>query len=68
MPQVPEAPSIDGAHGTGNVTGYRPIPQSGARPVNVPPPEEVRRPSFVQTDEADEDALDSQRGPHSPSQ
>ncbi|MEV4656568.1 cytochrome c oxidase subunit I [Micromonospora sp. NPDC049301] len=67
-PHRGESPSAEGAHGTEEVTGYRPAPQSGARPVDVPAPEDVRRPSFAQTDEADEDPLDSQRGPQAPSQ
>ncbi|WP_446220251.1 aa3-type cytochrome oxidase subunit I [Micromonospora sp. IBHARD004] len=45
-PHVPEAPAAEGAHGARAAVEYQPAPQSGARPVVVPEPEEIRRPSF----------------------
>ncbi|MEV0806833.1 cytochrome c oxidase subunit I [Micromonospora sp. NPDC050200] len=47
---VPESPAAEGAHGAREAVEFHPAPQSGARPVDVPAPEEVRRPSFEQTD------------------
>ncbi len=54
---MPESPSAEGAHGAREAVEYHPAPQSGARPVDVPEPEEVRRPSFEETDEPEEDPL-----------
>ncbi|MDH6465744.1 heme/copper-type cytochrome/quinol oxidase subunit 1 [Micromonospora sp. A200] len=59
---VPEPPSAGGAQGADEVTAYQPAPQSGARPVEVPQPEEARRPSFADSHEPEEDPLDAQRG------
>lgn len=61
---APESPSADGAYGAREAADYHPAPQSGARPVEVPEPEEVRRPSFEHSDAPDEDGnpLDSDRG------
>ncbi|MEV1331306.1 cytochrome c oxidase subunit I [Micromonospora costi] len=56
----PETPSPTGAHGPEEVETYQPLPQSGARPIDVPSPEEVRRPSFEHTQEADQDPFDAQ--------
>ncbi|MGK5739428.1 aa3-type cytochrome oxidase subunit I [Micromonospora sp. URMC 103] len=56
----PEAPTLTGAHGAEEVERYHPSPESGARPIDVPRPEEVRRPSFEHTREADADPLDAQ--------
>ncbi|WBB70930.1 cytochrome c oxidase subunit I [Micromonospora sp. WMMD812] len=64
----PESPSATGARGTDEVTTHQPSPQSGARPVDVPAPEDVRRPSFEQTTEANDDPLDSERGERAPGQ
>ncbi|MFG1953975.1 cytochrome c oxidase subunit I [Micromonospora sp. NPDC048830] len=61
VPRRPEPPSATGAHGVEEVEEFQPLPQSGARPVHVPSPEEVRRPSFEETREADSDPLDSER-------
>ncbi|MFF4879947.1 MULTISPECIES: cytochrome c oxidase subunit I [unclassified Micromonospora] len=47
---VPESPAAEGAHGARDATEYQPAPQSGARPVDVPEPEGVRRPSFEESD------------------
>ncbi|MCX4472812.1 cytochrome c oxidase subunit 1 [Micromonospora sp. MW-13] len=47
---VPESPAAEGAHGARRAADYQPAPQSGARPVDVPEPEEIRRPSFEHTD------------------
>ncbi|TYB40269.1 cytochrome c oxidase subunit I [Micromonospora sp. AP08] len=59
--RVPESPAVDGALGAREAVAHHPAPQSGARPVDVPAPEEVRRPSFEQTREADQDPLDAER-------
>lgn len=50
----PESPSLEGAHGAREASAYQPAPQSGARPVDVPEPDDIRRPSFEQTDEPEE--------------
>ncbi|GGM40423.1 cytochrome c oxidase subunit 1 [Micromonospora sonchi] len=60
---VPESPSAEGAHGAREAVDYHPAPRSGARPVDVPSPEEVRRPSFEETDEPEEDPLGGGRRP-----
>ncbi|MFB9236455.1 cytochrome c oxidase subunit I [Plantactinospora siamensis] len=58
----PEAPSAEGAYGAGVASGHHPRPQSGARPVQVPDPEQLRRPAFAEAaEEPVEDPLDSQR-------
>ncbi|MEU3456993.1 cytochrome c oxidase subunit I [Micromonospora sp. NPDC006766] len=54
VPKVPESPAAEGAHGAREAVEYQPAPQSGARPVVVPEPEEIRRPSFEQTDVPEE--------------
>ncbi|MFG2054688.1 cytochrome c oxidase subunit I [Micromonospora sp. NPDC048930] len=61
VPKVPEAPAAEGAHGAREAVEYTPAPQSGARPVEVPEPEEVLRPSFEETDEPEETQLGPQR-------
>ncbi|WP_434740177.1 aa3-type cytochrome oxidase subunit I [Micromonospora sp. SH-82] len=58
-----ESPAAEGAHGAREAEAYQPAPQSGARPVEVPEPEEVRRPSFEQTDEPETGALGAERDP-----
>ncbi|MEV4813578.1 aa3-type cytochrome oxidase subunit I [Micromonospora avicenniae] len=60
---VPPGRSAEGAVGAEAATEYEPMPGSGARPVDVPAPEQTRRPSFGGTREANEDPLDSQRSP-----
>ncbi|MFF3866309.1 cytochrome c oxidase subunit I [Micromonospora sp. NPDC001898] len=60
---VPESPSGEGAHGARKAVEYRPAPQSGARPVDVPEPEEIRRPSFEQTDAPETEPPDAERAP-----
>ncbi|MFJ6198947.1 cytochrome c oxidase subunit I [Micromonospora sp. NPDC092111] len=49
----PESPAAEGAHGAQDAVDYHPASQAGARPVNVPEPEEIRRPNFEQTDAPD---------------
>ncbi|MFR9776889.1 cytochrome c oxidase subunit I [Micromonospora sp. MS34] len=61
VPYVPESPAAEGAHGAREAVEYTPAPQSGARPVEVPEPEEVLRPSFEETDEPEETQLGPQR-------
>ncbi|MEV6695016.1 cytochrome c oxidase subunit I [Micromonospora sp. NPDC051196] len=56
-----ESPSAEGAHGAPEATAYHPAPQSGARPVEVPEPEDVRRPSFEETDEPEDNPLGAER-------
>ncbi|WP_229401969.1 aa3-type cytochrome oxidase subunit I [Micromonospora okii] len=60
---VPESPAAEGAHGAPEAAAYHPAPQSGARPVDVPNPEDVRRPSFEETDEAEVGNLGAERAP-----
>ncbi|MFI7607721.1 cytochrome c oxidase subunit I [Micromonospora sp. NPDC049366] len=48
--QVRESPAAEGAHGPREVVEFEPAPQSGARPVEVPEPTEIRRPSFDESD------------------
>ncbi len=60
---VSESPAAEGAHGAREAEAYQPAPQSGARPVDVPEPEQVRRPSFEETDEPEENPLGAQRDP-----
>ncbi|MET7879282.1 cytochrome c oxidase subunit I [Micromonospora profundi] len=47
---VPESPAPEGAHGATEAAAYQPAAESGARPVDVPEPEDVRRPSFEHSD------------------
>ncbi|MGC4806322.1 cytochrome c oxidase subunit I [Micromonospora sp. DT233] len=56
-----ESPAAEGAHGAREAVAYQPAPQSGARPVDVPNPEDIRRPSFEQSD-APEDEHDPGAG------
>ncbi|MEV4492847.1 cytochrome c oxidase subunit I [Micromonospora coxensis] len=58
---VPESPAAEGAHGAREAVAYQPAPQSGARPVEVPEPEEVRRPSFEDTDAPESGAPGAER-------
>jgi cytochrome c oxidase subunit 1 len=44
--RVFETPSAEGAHGARAAVEHHPDPRSGARPVEVPEPGEVRRPQF----------------------
>ncbi|MBM0258084.1 cytochrome c oxidase subunit I [Micromonospora sp. 4G55] len=60
---VPESPAAEGAHGAREAVEYQPAPQSGARPVEVPEPEVIRRPSFEQTDEPEGNPLGAQERP-----
>ncbi|MEH1016039.1 cytochrome c oxidase subunit I [Micromonospora sp. CPCC 206060] len=53
--RLPESPSAEGAYGAGEAVAHHPAPQSGARPVAVPEPEQVRRPAFEHTDAPEED-------------
>ncbi|MFC7549926.1 cytochrome c oxidase subunit I [Plantactinospora sp. GCM10030261] len=57
----PESPSTEGAYGTPVATEHHPDPRSGARPVQVPDPEGLRRPSFEETTEPHEDPLGGER-------
>ncbi|OWU98018.1 aa3-type cytochrome oxidase subunit I [Micromonospora wenchangensis] len=52
---VPESPAAEGAHGAREAVEYQPAPQSGARPVVVPEPEQVRRPGFAHSDAPEDD-------------
>jgi len=47
---VPESPAPEGAHGAAEAAAYQPAAESGARPVDVPEPEDVRRPGFENSD------------------
>ncbi|MFD6568020.1 cytochrome c oxidase subunit I [Micromonospora profundi] len=47
---VPESPAAEGAHGATEAAEYQPAAESGARPVDVPEPEDVRRPGFENSD------------------
>ncbi|MGQ5264649.1 aa3-type cytochrome oxidase subunit I [Micromonospora sp. ZYX-F-536] len=58
---VPESPAAEGAHGAQEAADYQPAARSGARPVDVPEPDGVRRPSFEHTDEPEETNLGAQR-------
>ncbi|MDM4718865.1 cytochrome c oxidase subunit I [Micromonospora sp. WMMA1363] len=58
---LPESPSAEGATGAREAVAYHPAPQSGARPIEVPEPEQVRRPSFEETDEPEDTILGAQR-------
>jgi cytochrome c oxidase subunit I len=60
-PRQQESPSADGATGASEAEAFHPASRSGARPVVVPEPEEVRRPSFERSD-APENPLDAERG------
>ncbi|SCG74176.1 aa3-type cytochrome oxidase subunit I [Micromonospora inositola] len=62
-PRVPESPAAEGAHGARRAVEYHPTPQSGARPVEVPEPEQIRRPSFEQTDAPAEEEEHAERAP-----
>ncbi|MEV0156488.1 cytochrome c oxidase subunit I [Micromonospora sp. NPDC050686] len=62
-PHPLESPAAEGAHGAAEAVAYHPAPESGARPVDVPEPEEIRRPSFEQTDEPEVGALGAERAP-----
>ncbi|WP_405433072.1 cytochrome c oxidase subunit I [Micromonospora sp. NBC_00617] len=59
---APESPAAEGAHGARDAAAFQPAPESGARPVDVPEPEGVRRPSFEQSD-APKDAEEAPK-PH----
>jgi len=41
-----DAPSAEGAHGAAAAERFKPDPRLGARPVEVPEPQEVRRPQY----------------------
>ncbi|MGW0435960.1 aa3-type cytochrome oxidase subunit I [Micromonospora sp. NPDC003197] len=45
-PPEPEPPTTEGAHGARAATSFHPVPESGARPIDVPEPDEVLRPGF----------------------
>jgi cytochrome c oxidase subunit I len=45
--RAPETAAPEGAHGAEVAVRYQPPPGSGARPVDVPEPEVVRRPGFA---------------------
>jgi cytochrome c oxidase subunit 1 len=62
--RAPEGPCVEGAHGAKEAVAYHPAPESGARPVTVPEPEQLRRPSFEHSDIPGEDGnpFDSERG------
>ena len=56
-----EVPAAEGAHGAEAAVAHHPPAWSGARPVEVPEPDEVRRPSFEPSEPA-EDAESADRG------
>ncbi|SDZ45271.1 cytochrome c oxidase subunit 1 [Micromonospora pattaloongensis] len=56
-----DVPSEEGAYGAPEAAEHRPPPDSGARPVRVPRPEEVRRPQYDET-ELPDNPIDSERG------
>jgi cytochrome c oxidase subunit 1 len=56
----PEGPAAGGALGAREAVAHHPAAQSGARPVEVPEPEEIRRPIF----EASEPGEDLPEGEH----
>jgi cytochrome c oxidase subunit 1 len=58
--KVPEERGADGATGAREAEAYHPAPQSGARPVVVPEPGEVRRPGFEPSEP--DVTLDADRG------
>jgi cytochrome c oxidase subunit 1 len=63
---APQPATTEGAHGAKEAAAYQPAPESGARPVEVPEPEQTRRPSFEQTEEARDNPFDADRtGPSS---
>ncbi|MEQ4305880.1 cytochrome ubiquinol oxidase subunit I, partial [Plantactinospora sp. B6F1] len=59
----PEAdvPTEEGAHGAEAAVAYHPPAGSGARPIEVPEPDDVRRPTF-EPSRPDEHVDDSDRG------
>jgi cytochrome c oxidase subunit 1 len=59
-PAEREEPTAEGALGARDAVAHHPAPQSGARPVVVPEPEQVRRKSFEEEDEP-VNPLDSER-------
>ncbi|SCL28319.1 cytochrome c oxidase subunit 1 [Micromonospora rhizosphaerae] len=61
--RVPESPAAEGAHGARLAAEYQPAPQSGARPIDVPEPAEILRPSFEEADEPEETVLGAERTP-----
>ncbi|MGC1213191.1 MAG: cytochrome c oxidase subunit I [Micromonospora sp.] len=63
VPKLPEAPAAEGAHGAREAVEYQPAPQSGARPVDVPAPEEIRRPSFEEAEVPETPEEIAERGP-----
>jgi cytochrome c oxidase subunit 1 len=52
--RVPESPSAEGALGAREAMAHHPDPHSGARPVQVPEPEQIRRPSFTEQAESEQ--------------
>ncbi|HEX7745108.1 MAG TPA: cytochrome c oxidase subunit I [Micromonosporaceae bacterium] len=64
-PTRDELPSPEGAHGARAAAEWHPDPRSGARPITVPEPEEVRRPQFEHTEaprEQEEERAEIARG------
>ncbi|MGI5150536.1 cytochrome c oxidase subunit I [Plantactinospora sp. CA-294935] len=56
-----EVPAPEGAHGAEAAVAHHPPARSGARPIEVPEPDEVRRPAF-EPSQPDEDVDDAARG------
>jgi cytochrome c oxidase subunit 1 len=54
-------PSAEGASGPPEASEHHPPPDSGARPVTVPQPEEVGRPDYDERSKPD-NPIDSERG------
>jgi cytochrome c oxidase subunit 1 len=56
-----EVPSPEGAHGADAAVAHHPPAESGARPIEVPEPDDVRRPHFPPS-EPDENNDNADRG------
>jgi cytochrome c oxidase subunit 1 len=54
--------SPEGAHGARAATAHHPQPESGARPVTVPEPDEIRRPNFEPSQPDEHPESDKYRG------
>ncbi|GAB3146063.1 cytochrome c oxidase subunit I [Micromonospora sonneratiae] len=57
----PEVPTPEGARGAREALTHHPAPESGARPIEVPEPDEVRRPGF-EPSRPDESLTTEERG------
>ncbi|MEQ4305843.1 hypothetical protein ABNF97_31410, partial [Plantactinospora sp. B6F1] len=64
--RTPEPPMVEGAEAAREAVTDQPPEQFGARPVQVPEPDAVRRPSFADSDEPTENPFDAERTGPSP--